>query len=131
MKRKIQLVGVALLSVGILSACAANNTPPASEPKKEASQQKQEVKEITITAQNMMFEPKEVSVEKGTKVKLTLKNEEDQANNLVVNGTDIKIDNVAPKSEKSIEFVADRVGEFKMTSTLSGMDSMSANLIVK
>lgn len=130
MKKKVQLIGATLLAVGVLSACAAKDTS-SSEPKKEATQEQAEVKEITITAQNMMFEPKEVTVEKGTKVKLTFKNNEDQANNLVMEGTNIKIDEVAPKTEQTVEFVADRAGEFTMKSTLSGMDSMSAKFIVK
>ncbi len=130
MKKKLTILATALLAVGVLSACAAKNEP-SSETKKEATQENAEVKEITITAQNMMFEPKEVTVEKGTKVKLTFKNNEDQANNLVVEGTDMAIDKVEPKQEQTIEFVADRAGEFTMKSTLSGMDSMSAKLIVK
>jgi plastocyanin len=118
-KKQGLFLAVLLFTAAIFTGCSAINSSAS------------DVQEVVITAKNMSFEPNTVTVEKGTKVKLTLKNEEDMMNNLVIQGTDIKIDNVEPKQEKSIEFVADRQGTFQMVSTVSGMQSMSGQFIVK
>ncbi|MFC4767141.1 cupredoxin domain-containing protein [Effusibacillus consociatus] len=132
MKKKVLIpFAAALLSVGLLVGCSTSKPTASTNTQNSAPQTNSQTKEIVVTANNMSFEPKTVAVEKGTKVKLTLKNKEDKPNNLVVQGTNIKIDNVAPNQEQSVEFVADRQGEFNMVGTLSGMDSMSAKLIVK
>jgi plastocyanin len=130
MKKIAVTLGSALVAVTVLAGCAANTPAPqgGGQPTEAAQNQ---AKEIVITAQNMMFEPSEITLDKGTKVKLTFKNQEDVANNLMIEGTSVKIENVAPKSEQSVEFVADSPGEFKLVASASGMESMTGKFIVK
>lgn len=118
-KKKGIFAILSFVAVLIFTGCSANNA--------SASQ----TKKITIIAKDMAFQPNEVTVEKGTKVKLTLKNEEMDTNNLVLQGTDIVIDQVAPGEEKTVEFIADRQGTFEMRSTVNNMGSMSGKFIVK
>ena len=81
--------------------------PTTNQPAPAVSQ-----KEFTVTAQNYSFIPSVITVKKGDKVRITLKN---------VNGFhDFKLDefNVATErisegQEKTIEFVADKAGTFE------------------
>ena len=138
MKKGLLLVAI-LVAAAIFAGCSANSpatTTGSPEVKKEAAQgaapqANSEVKEIVITAKNMGFEPKVVTVDKGTEVKLIFRNEEDNVNNLVIEGTSIKTENVAPKQEQTIKFVADRPGEFNIINTVSGMNGMAGKFIVK
>ncbi|MCY9659495.1 cupredoxin domain-containing protein [Paenibacillus chondroitinus] len=121
MKKYLMSMVALLLVVGVIAGCSAKGGSNASS----------QAKEIVITAKNMTFEPNTITVDKGTKIKLTFKNEEDATNNLMIEGTNIKIENVGAKQQKSNEFVADRQGEFKITTSDTGMGSMTGKLIVK
>ncbi len=121
MKKYLMSMVALLLVVGIIAGCSA----------KGGSNTSSQAKEIVITAKNMTFEPNTITVDKGTKIKLTFKNEEDVTNNLMIEGTNIKIENVEAKKQQSNEFVADRQGEFTITTSASGMGSMTGKLIVK
>lgn len=98
---------------------------------KNAVQIKDQVKEIVVTAHNMTFEPKVIKVDKGTKVKLTFKNEEEVVNDFVIEGINVKTEKLGPKTEQTIEFIAERQGEFNTRSTVSTVKNRSGKFIVQ
>ena len=89
-----------------------------------------QVLEIVVSAYNMTFEPKIIRVEKGTRVKLTFKNEEEVVNNFVIEGINVKTESLEPNTEQTVEFLAEQEGEFDTKSTMSNIKSRSGKFIV-
>ncbi|MEK7087038.1 MAG: cupredoxin domain-containing protein [Patescibacteria group bacterium] len=90
------------------------------------------VKEFIILGQNYSFSPNVITVNKGDKVKITLKNSE--------GFHDFKIDEFGAATkringgeEDSVEFVADKVGNFEFYCSVGGHRTMGmkGTLIVK
>ncbi len=92
----------------------------------------QEVKEFSIIAKNWEFEPSEIKVKKGDKVKLTIKSID------VEHGFSIPDFNVSkkliPDETEVIEFTADKTGTFTFFCNVwcgAGHSTMSGKLIVE
>ncbi|MEW9123976.1 MAG: cupredoxin domain-containing protein [Thermotaleaceae bacterium] len=90
-----------------------------------------QVFECVVTSYNMTFEPKIIIVNKGSKVKLTFRNDEDVINNFVIEGMNVSTDILEPKTEQTIEFVAELRGEYNTRSTKSFVKSRSGKFIVQ
>jgi cytochrome c oxidase subunit 2 len=130
--KEFSIVPVLAAVILILSGCAQKD---ASVPTQAASPTQAAApspaasgpKEIKVTAKNFEFEPGEVHVKKGDKVKITFENKEG-AHGLSI--PDYKID---LKQPSSAEFVADRAGTFSIVcSVLCGVGhaKMAGKLIV-
>ncbi|WP_166243017.1 cupredoxin domain-containing protein [Paenibacillus turpanensis] len=87
--------------------------------------------DIVITAKDMMFTPDRITVDKGSSIKLTFRNQEGVVNDLMMKGTDVMIQDVGPNQEKSTTFTADRAGTFTIMTSAPGMENMTADFIVK
>jgi len=108
-----------ILSALLLGACGSKDS---------GAEGNGEVKEFTIDATNFEFDLKEIKVNKGDTVKVTLKNSE--GNHAV------KFDgyNKEVQGDKTISFVADKAGEFKYECSIfcgAGHTDMVGKLIVE
>jgi len=81
--------------------------PTTNQPAPAVSQ-----KEFTVTAQNYSFTPSAITVKKGDKVKITLKNVEG-FHDLKLDEFNVATERVSEGQEKTIEFVADKTGTFE------------------
>lgn len=113
-----------IATVLIMSACGK-----AEESKGETNANASgEIKEFTIDAKNFEFDLKEIKVNKGDTVKLTLKNS--QGNHAVmVEGYEKEV-----QGNKTISFVADKTGEFAYVCSIfcgAGHQEMTGKLIVE
>ncbi|EKE14064.1 MAG: cytochrome c oxidase subunit II [uncultured bacterium] len=68
------------------------------------------IKEFTITAENWVFTPSMITVKQGDKVKLTIKSI-DVTHGFALPDFNVKVD-LTPNKEETVEFVADKKGEF-------------------
>jgi cytochrome c oxidase subunit 2 len=104
MKKWIMSAGVMLIIALLFTACGKNE--PVSQQTQSASSSN--AKEITIQAKNFEFDQKEIHVNKGDTVKVTLKNSQGN-HSIKIAGYDKEI-----TAGKTVTFVADKTGEFKM-----------------
>lgn len=112
-----------VLSALLLAACG--NSGGSSTEEANATG---EVKEFTIDATNFEFDLKEIKVNQGDTVKVTLKNSEGLHA--------VKFDgyNKEVQGDETITFVADKVGEFEYICSIfcgTGHDDMVGTLIVE
>ncbi|HIH39870.1 TPA: cytochrome C oxidase subunit II [Candidatus Woesearchaeota archaeon] len=118
-----------LLTVLILAACSSQtNTPATTYAVKDVSS----VKEFTMTAKNWEFEPSTITVNQGDAVKLTVKSV-DVEHSFALPDYSINV-NLQPGVEETIEFVADKKGEFTFKCSVycgAGHREMKGTLIVK
>ncbi|MFD0698210.1 cupredoxin domain-containing protein [Paenibacillus sp. GCM10027628] len=120
---KKQIVSLAMLVVMSLVFAACGNDAGTSS--KTAAG---ETKEITIHAKNFEFDQKEIRVNKGDTVKLTLENTQGSHS--------VKIDgyNKEIQAGKTVTFTADKTGEFKFICNVfcgQGHGEMTGKLIVQ
>jgi len=120
MKKMMLAFCLVILSALLLGACGSKDSG--------AAEGNGEVKEFTIDATNFDFDLKEIKVNKGDTVKITLKNSE--GNHAV------KIDgyNKEVQGDKTISFVADKAGEFQYECSIfcgAGHGDMVGKLIVE
>lgn len=85
-----------------LPASGTNTAPLVSAP---------EAKEIIVEANNWYFEPEEIRVKEGTKVKITLRGVTG-AHTFALPDFSVKSQVVEPGETATVEFVADKKGEF-------------------
>ncbi len=111
-----------------------NTAPPAplAAPQAAPATQTEAVKEFNVTAKNWAFEPAQITVNRGDKVKLTIKSTD------VTHGFFLPAFNVSkslePGKEIVAEFTADQAGEFPFYCNVfcgSGHSDMKGKLIVK
>lgn len=122
MKKWVLTICLVFATVLILSACGkveegAGKTSASGE-----------VKEFTIDAKNFEFDLKEMKVNKGDTVKITLKNSEGN------HAVKFEGYNKEVQGNKNISFVADKTGEFKYSCSIfcgEGHDKMVGKLIVQ
>lgn len=113
--------------------CQFRACPPAEkQPKDILFQQQDTVKEFTITARQFEFEPATITVKQGDKVRLKVTSTD------VEHGFSIKEYNInknlRPGKTETIEFVADKAGEFEFRCSVycgSGHPNMEGKLIVQ
>lgn len=120
MRKHVGILALLLAVVMVLTACGGDSGGSAVEPTGE-------VKEFTITASNFVFEPREIQVNQGDTVKITLDNTEG-FHDVKINGYNLKVE-----EGKTLEFVADRSGEFDFICDIfcgEGHDDMKGILVV-
>lgn len=108
------------------SPTAQPSTEPVDQPASEPAGS--EVREIIITASNFEFDPKEIRVKKGEKIKLTFENKEG------AHGLSIPDLNIDLKQPGSVEFMAEQTGEFAMKCSVmcgAGHAKMTGTFIVE
>ncbi|MEM2138343.1 MAG: cupredoxin domain-containing protein [Candidatus Anstonellaceae archaeon] len=107
--------------------CGPNGCSGAGMPVGDAS-----LKEFTITASRFKFEPSTITVNKGDRVRLTLRNS-DVSHGIAI--SEFNVDLRAGAGEtKSIEFLADKEGTFNFFCSIycgDGHPEMSGKLVVK
>lgn len=81
------------------------------------------VKEFTVTGKNYSFSPKEISVNQGDKVKITLKSS-GGSHNLVIDDFNVATGEIGNGEEDTIEFVADKAGTFEFYCSISNHKAM-------
>jgi cytochrome c oxidase subunit 2 len=124
MKKMIVTLSLVLAALLIMSACGKSNSNEAAGGAGSSG----EVKEFTINASNFEFDLKEIKVNKGDTIKVTLKN---TAGNHAVKfgGFDKEV-----KGNKTISFVANKAGEFEFICSIfcgADHDKMIGKLIVQ
>lgn len=120
MKKWMLVICIALVAVIGLSACGSS--------KEGAGEASGEVKEFTIDATNFEFDLKEIKVNKGDTVKITLKNSEG------MHAIQFKGYNKEVKGDETISFVANKTGEFEYFCSIfcgAGHGDMLGTLIVE
>ncbi len=70
------------------------------------------IKEIVVIGSSFKFEPAEIKVNKGDKVKITFKNS-GGTHDFVIDELNVKTAIITTGAEKSVEFIADKIGSFK------------------
>ncbi|GIO65427.1 cupredoxin domain-containing protein [Paenibacillus sp. FSL M7-1455] len=132
--KKWMTLGLTLLLVFALSACGSktnnntagnNNAGTAGGTTGGAAGGAQDIK---VTATNFQFEPAEIRVKKGDKVKITLVNKEG------AHGLEIPDFKVNLQKDGSAEFTADKPGEHEFHCSVmcgAGHDNMVGKIIVE
>ncbi|MFZ5817023.1 MAG: cupredoxin domain-containing protein [Bacillota bacterium] len=124
MKKLLMLVLVALMSLGILTACGGGGGGGAT-------------KEITVEMGangEWKFKPDRVEVNKGDNVKVTLVNKDPaQPHTFVVPALNVKSQQVAANQTSTVTFTANTVGEHDLICDVPGHKDagMVGKLIVK
>ena len=127
-KKWMLVITLVLASVLVLAACGGKADDNSNNGNSGTGNASGEVKEFTIKATNFAFEPAEIKVKKGDKVKITLENAEG------MHGLAISDFNVDIQGNNSAEFVADKAGTFEMACSVmcgTGHPDMKAKLIVE
>lgn len=123
--KKWMTLGLSLLLVIVLSACGSKSD---TTDKADSSGGSDGVKEIKVTATNFKFEPSEIKVKKGDKVKITLEDGEGS------HGFAIPDFDVDLQKPSSAEFTADQAGEHEFHCSVmcgAGHADMKGTLIVE
>ncbi|MEK9151370.1 MAG: cupredoxin domain-containing protein [Patescibacteria group bacterium] len=92
-----------------------------------------ETKEVTVEANNWYFEPEEIRVKEGTKVRIILRGISG-AHIFAIPDFSVKSQLVEPGETATVEFVADKKGEFSFKCALfcgEGHSGMTGRLIVE
>lgn len=77
------------------------------------------VKEFTIVGSNYQFLPSSITVNDGDTVKINFK-DDDGVHNLVVDGYNISTNTVRGGSQDTIQFVANKAGQFAYYCSVAG-----------
>lgn len=90
------------------------------------------VKEFTVTGSNFSFDPKEIKVKKGDKVRVTFKNQ-DGFHDFVIDEFNVKTKQIQGGAEETVEFTADKTGTFEYYCSVGKHRQMGmvGNLIVE
>ncbi|MWV45118.1 cytochrome C oxidase subunit II [Paenibacillus sp. HJL G12] len=127
--KKWMTLGLTLLLVFALSACGSKtNSNTSGNTSSSGGTSAGGTQEIKVTATNFQFEPAEIKVKKGDKVKITLENKEG------AHGLEISDFNVNLQKDGSAEFTADKAGEHEFHCSVmcgAGHDSMVGKIIVE
>ena len=90
------------------------------------------VKEFTMTAKQWTFDPAVITVKQGDKVKLKIKSV-DVTHGFALPDFNVKVD-LVPNKEETVEFVADKKGEFTFFCSVlcgDGHRDMKGKLVVE
>lgn len=80
----------------------------------------QSVKEFTIDGYEFKFEPANIKVKKGDKVKITFKNEGQYGHNLVIQDLNVKTSVIKNEESETIEFKVSEAGTYEIICSLPG-----------
>ncbi len=121
-----------LLGLLILGGCVSQSTPHVNAPPTSQVQWNGQVKEFTIRAFKYGFDPNQIEVNLGNKVKITAYSEDVPHGLFLVDfGVDMSLDNKTPVTA---EFIADKVGTFTFACSIpcgSGHGSMKGSFVVR
>jgi plastocyanin len=92
----------------------------------------QQTKEFTVNGGSYFFQPTEIRVSKGDRVRITYKNS-DSTHNFTIDGYDVKTKLLAGNAEETVEFTADKAGTFEFYCSVGNHRQMGmrGNLIVE
>jgi len=122
MKKLVMLVLVAVLSLGVLTACGGGSSAPAQEL----------TVEMGIDGA-MAFKPDTLTAKKGEKIKVTLVNKDpSQAHTFLIPTLNVKSGQVAAGQTETIEVTASKTGEHQIICDVPGHKEggMTGKLIV-
>lgn len=103
-----------------------------NSPTPTANQSGSLTKEFKIIAQRFQFEPSQIKVKKGDRVKLKITST-DTTHGFAIEEFKIN-ETIVPQKETAVEFVADKVGEFPFACSVfcgSGHGGMKGTLIIE
>ncbi|GIO30661.1 MULTISPECIES: cupredoxin domain-containing protein [Paenibacillus] len=126
--KKWMTLGLTLLLVFALSACGSKTNKNTGGTTGTATGGAGGAQDIKVTATNFQFQPAEIRVKKGDKVKITLVNKEG------AHGLQISDFNVNLQKDGSAEFTADKPGEHEFHCSVmcgAGHDNMVGKIIVE
>jgi len=123
------LLALLLVGAGCQYATNVNNDYSSNESMMEEGQ----VRELTIDAGEFFFTPKDVILNAGEKVKLTLKNVGKGNHDWRIEGTDIKTKIITSGQTDIVEFTAPSAGTYALYCSVPGHRQMGmvGELIVK
>lgn len=116
--KKTYIIGIVLLVIilGFVSYFATNNKdnllPKEVETGSNLPPKNENLKEFIVAGKNFSFSPNIISVKKGDEVKIIFKNEEG-THNLKIDEFNVATKVIKSGEEDSIEFIADKVGNFQ------------------
>lgn len=100
------------ISENVGSVDSSMPVPNAGTKSAEAVVETVATKEFTVTGKDFSFSPNSITVSKGDRVKIILKNEQG-FHDLRVDGFDVGTEQIKAGGESSFEFVADKAGSFE------------------
>ncbi len=111
------IVIIALLGLGYFLSQSANRQPtvqvvPSANP--EQVQVSEAVKTFDVKGTPFKFEPNEIKIKKGDRVKINFKNEQGMLHDLTIADLNVRTKQIPAGETDSMEFVADRAGTFDM-----------------
>jgi len=124
MKKRLLTISLLAATMVIAAACGGGGAGSGDSSASATG----ETKEFTINASNFEFDLKEITVNKGDTVKITLKNAEG-LHAVMINGYKKEV-----KADQTITFVADKTGEFDFLCSIfcgAGHGDMVGKLIVQ
>ena len=91
------------------------------------------VVEVTVEAKEFSFTPSKLTVDVGTKVRLTLENGGSVSHDFVVDELDVEMTLVSPGQSQTIEFTLERAGIYEFDCSIPGHEEagMTGTLTVK
>lgn len=118
--KKIGLVVVALtlLTIGYFVF-----TPPATQltnPPSATSSKTSQVKEIEMMGSDFKFNPAQISLQPGEKVKVIFKNTGEARHDFVIEGLNTKTKVIAPGTSDTVEFTAPDTGTYTFYCSVPG-----------
>lgn len=126
--KKWMTLGLTLMLVFVLSACGSKTNNNTSNESAGGTTGAGGTQDIKVTATNFQFQPAEIKVKKGDKVKITLVNKEG------AHGLEIPDFKVNLQKDGSAEFTADKAGEHEFHCSVmcgAGHDNMVGKIIVE
>lgn len=110
MKKIFIVMFAAILLLG--AGCAAREPKPSISEEKNNIITADGVLEITVKASEFAFDPYIIGLKKGERVRLILKNTGKYPHDWIIEGLDIRTKTIAGGESDTIEFTADKIGEF-------------------
>jgi len=107
--RGIPMVSRAVLIVGLVSLALAITGCEGSE-----------IEERSVSMVEFKFEPRELTVQRGQKVVVTLHNVGTAAHNFTISDLNVRSADIQPGKTAKVEFTPDRAGTFRYMCTVPG-----------
>jgi len=115
------IVVIVLIILGVVLFKPKQTPPQPVQPQTnpEKSMTSTAVKEFNVNGKNFSFDPSQITVKKGDKVKITFK-DEDGFHNLVISGYNVETKKINTGQEQTVEFIADKTGQFEYYCSVTG-----------
>ncbi|MBO8141588.1 MAG: cupredoxin domain-containing protein [Firmicutes bacterium] len=136
-RRPVAALAAILALSALLTACGGGggSQQQASTPAQQSSsaQQAQQVREITVVLKDFAFEPEDIVVKRGERIRLVLDNQGTVPHDWHVDALNLASPKVQPGQTARFEFTADQVGEFESKCVEPGHDvlGMVGKLVVE